>query len=361
MQLTSTTTDAINGYDVVAISSLPPELMCAVCGYPAFGGVSTHCEHIFHKKCLLTRLANQKECPTCKERVVGFSPFAGMLSKTLDTCFVRCPQKCESKVAWGQLSLHVERDCPNTQFTCPHDGCKMSDMSRSAFEKHLEECDHAIVICSCSQQVKRKDLKGHKTMTCLKELVKCGYCNDGKIERGAIAAHLSTECNTAAAISLMEPMHDLIMQLTDDIQKLKQQVRVLSKRKYEFRLNFPTPIDELPVDSGGKYTKPFGQSFQLELHPRGSPEAPEGYASVHVSSSTFYDASLTVRIGNKEKSANVKLGPEHLGGTGQCKTEESEIKCCGWHDFALQSEIRGEAMMRITVNVKTGGEIVVNL
>merc|ERR1712061_180571 len=112
-------------------------------------------------------------------------------------------------------------------------------MSRFAIETHAKDCEHAMVTCICLRQMKRKDLMDHKATVCLKELVTCGYCNGGGIERGAMEAHLSKECNAAATMSLVKPLQDLVKQLTQEMQVLKQQMSALPKGKLEFRVNFP--------------------------------------------------------------------------------------------------------------------------
>lgn len=352
-QLAEGTKQAIEGYSVDAISTLPEDLICAICYHPAFGGVSTTCEHIFHEKCLLESVRRRKECPSCKAKFGKtsdkyFNPLGRVLSNMLTACVVQCPQGCDSKISWEQLGSHVTHDCPNTPFGCPHVGCEVHVMSRFEIQKHIEECDYAMVICSCNRRMKRKELKDHKATTCLKELVTCSYCSRGGIERGAMGAHLSKECNAATTMSLLKPMQDLIKQLTEEVQDLKQQVHSLPKWKYEFHFNFPMTIQNLPQ---GGYHKLFGDGLRFCLYPNGY--WTKGYTSVFVTSSKFYDASVSIEIGACKRTENFMLGPRKLGGLG-------DGVFCGWKEFAPLSALAVDQTMCITIESNGNNTAVVN-
>lgn len=357
MQLAENTTQAINGYNIDAVSTLPEDLLCAICFHPAFGGVSTTCEHIFHKDCLFRALETQRECPTCRTKFDNIgttyvNPLGRVLSNMLAACLVHCPQGCGTDMPWEELKTHVEHDCPNTPFGCPHVGCEVDPMSRCAIETHAQVCEHAMVTCICQRQMKRKDLTDHKATVCLKELVKCGYCNECVVERGAMEAHLSKECNAAATMSLVKPLQDLVKQLTQEVQVLKQQMSALPKAKLEFRVNFPAPICDLPVDAVGSYKKQFGDGFNLWIYPKGSDSA--GHVSAYVGSSNWWDARVSIQIGKHSRSTDVIFGPEEFGGIG--------ANCVhGWDSFALQCDIEKERTMLITIAPKNDNTIVIDL
>lgn len=310
------------------------------------------CEHIFHKDCLMEALHVRKECPTCKstidERSNQFRPLGRVLSNMLADSSVSCPQGCSKEMSWEQLKTHIELECPRTLFSCPHVGCEINALSRNAVRQHAMDCEHAIVTCSCQQQVKRKDLKEHKATTCSKELVTCSYCNKDNIERGALDEHLLNDCNASVTIPVVKPLQDLVNKLTREVQELKQ------KRSYEFQLNLPMPILDLPVDSNGKYEKHFGDNFFLQIYPNGNvwkPTTP-GYMSVFVGSLNIYDGYFSIQIGAvRETTGDLKLGPARLGG----------VSSWGWFDFAKQSEMAQERIVHITFIVNDYNKRVIDL
>jgi len=361
VQLTERAAQAIGGHGVAAVSDVPDDLLCAICLYPAFGGVSTACEHIFHRECLSDALQLRAECPTCRGQLGGaggerpFGPLGRVLSNLLAACLVRCPQDCGHNVPWQELGAHFEQACPNTLFACVHAGCGRGGMSRAAAEEHAAECGHATVSCDCGQQVKRKDLAAHKAAACSRELATCAYCKQGNIERGAMEAHLSTECTAAATMSLVKPMQDQIERLMREVRALREQVQAVPTWRYEFHLHLPKPIRDLPVNPYGLYRRRFGENFDLFLYPDGNTPSLKGYVSVFVGSSVFYDASVTIRVGRHEMTwSDWKLGPGQLGGS-------SNNKASGWPQFATHSEIAAEQAMHITITVRSGSTDVVNL
>lgn len=268
---------AIQGEGIDSADDVPKDLECAVCLHPAFGGVSTPCEHVFHKSCLETALGQDKTCPSCRAGTelsgnLSFKPVGRVLSNLLGNYRVQCPQGCDAKISWEKLKNHVENDCPNTPFKCSHDGCTEGSKPRAEALCHMQECEHKQVQCQCSQWMKCKDIASHQASTCAKALVECSFCKISGIERGMLEKHLRESCNAFATISLVKPMQD-------EIKALSEQIKLLTTKSLteEFQVHLPKRIRDLAVNKDGYYESSFS-AYRLRIYPNGNGD----YTGTHV-------------------------------------------------------------------------------
>ena len=117
------------------------------------------------------------------------------LDDHLTTCeytFVCCPNKCvgKKKKKWLEnkkevgilrrdLDHHLNNECPNRQYQCPH--CKVTKRYRYITTTHLDRCPKLEVPCpniGCGVKVSRCDLPDHQSK-CQFEKVPCKYAKDG--------------------------------------------------------------------------------------------------------------------------------------------------------------------------------------
>eukprot|EP00929_Paragymnodinium_shiwhaense_P065637 TRINITY_DN32886_c0_g1_i1.p1 TRINITY_DN32886_c0_g1~~TRINITY_DN32886_c0_g1_i1.p1 ORF type:complete len:350 (-),score=52.09 TRINITY_DN32886_c0_g1_i1:113-1162(-) len=336
------TFDALKGL-VQPVTRMRDDLNCAVCLEPAFGGVQTACEHIFHESCLQRAFGAQgNRCPTCRSVLEdpAYKPLHRILRNELEEQPVRCPQECGAEVPWGQLNDHVCKNCPNMFFACTNHGCSVV-LAYSALEAHILSCEHRGVVCSCGLQLKQKDLDDHLSSVCPEQEMACRYCGQGGKRRKLMDAHLREHCQAAAPISLVKRLEDMMQTAQVALGRLQaekeqmqtaqaalegrqetleaelrakaatiselrahatgpQQVVLESKTQVVFRL--PSELGDLPQG----YTSNAFRGWQVRIVPRGL--ANRNYVSIfvrlskHLPSPLEVPVELTIAVGNISKS-----------------------------------------------------------
>eukprot|EP00756_Hemistasia_phaeocysticola_P057873 Hpha_TRINITY_DN34481_c0_g1::TRINITY_DN34481_c0_g1_i1::g.96199::m.96199 len=161
-----------------------PELVCAVCFGPAFGGVlSACCGHVFHAVCVHTL----SDCPTCREKLDCVS-MPRPLRVMLENKRVECA--CGELVAFGNLKDHVRSNCSASRLRCSH--CHET-LPRDGLADHLAQCPSLPVQCACGYRGARSDVEGEHKGECGLVNVGCRYCGEER-PRGVMQGHLDTEC-----------------------------------------------------------------------------------------------------------------------------------------------------------------------
>ena len=89
---------AIDGEGIDSTDDVLKDLICPICMYPAFDGVVTRCQHVFHSTCLgKVGFLQRQKCPLCKLPIdmndeEDIKPFGRILSNLMGKYKVQCPQ-----------------------------------------------------------------------------------------------------------------------------------------------------------------------------------------------------------------------------------------------------------------------------
>ena len=129
------------------------------------GTVGTLEEHV--ATCKFTLLPCPKECKDGSDKVKQF------MRQVLDTHLQRhCPnrdyscQHCGQKGTYASIQVH-DKTCGKKEVTCPEFGCK-EKMQRQHVPEHVKtDCQHTTISCKylsigCKTQLKRKDMAAHE-------------------------------------------------------------------------------------------------------------------------------------------------------------------------------------------------------
>ncbi len=83
-------------------------------------------------------------------------------------CFiVQCPNKCDQdQITRSQLAEHLESECPNRDYTCPH--CNFKGTHVSVTKEHIPQCVSSPVKCphNCGAQGTRDNMETHECHMC---------------------------------------------------------------------------------------------------------------------------------------------------------------------------------------------------
>ena len=118
---------AIAGEGIDSTDDVLPDVLCCICLHPAFGGVMTHCQHVFHWSCLFRHLegSQYKTCALCKEPVdltgeQSFKPLCRVVCNFMGKYNVQCPQG-ESFDYYGYYYSRSYYCSYVYSFCCSHD------------------------------------------------------------------------------------------------------------------------------------------------------------------------------------------------------------------------------------------------
>ena len=278
---------ALDGH-VDTVDTTKEAVSCSICLQPAFGGVITPCQHLFHKVCLETYLATTRKrcCAYCRQSLPpqGHAQSLGVVCRPLQNVLqkmrVKCSQGCGTQVRWGDLRSHVLHTCVKSMFSCPHEGCG-EVIPRHDLETHVAACEHGTTTCECGEEMVRRLLSSHRETTCPTHKVACQYC-ELFIERAKMHGHHRGECRGVAPVSLLfktaDEFDSRYQEHEENLSVFHRQLRAMRDRLRRtgsvFQLELPTTIQHLPVDDSGVFQRGFGDGWLLRVRPPQDPETP---------------------------------------------------------------------------------------
>ena len=165
------------------------------------------------------------------------------LDDHLTTCeytFVCCPNKCvgKKKKKWLEnkkevgilrrdLDHHLNNECPNRQYQCPH--CKVTKRYRYITTTHLDRCPKLEVPCpniGCGVKVSRCDLPDHQSK-CQFEKVPCKYakagCEEEPLRKDLEQHENDTVLHLPLAIETVCKQQEEIEELREEVKAVKEE------------------------------------------------------------------------------------------------------------------------------------------
>ncbi len=237
-----------------------------------------------------------------------------------------CPQKCRVAgkavmITRKYLQLHVEEECGNRSYTCPH--CREQGTFLERTEAHMETCPQLPIACPnspCPAHVARERLERHKKVECLHAEEKCCHSAVGcsaQLKRKALMEHeadMSLHLETAKATIIMlrgrmeheadvslhlETAKATITMLRGSVRELKEdmgkletktkrelvsavdQAHMTSKFQTTFKIANFTAHQSVEYKSAPFYTQQHGYKLCVIVEPNGVSKARGAYVSVY--------------------------------------------------------------------------------
>eukprot|EP00826_Nyctotherus_ovalis_P043476 TRINITY_DN4584_c0_g1_i3.p1 TRINITY_DN4584_c0_g1~~TRINITY_DN4584_c0_g1_i3.p1 ORF type:complete len:307 (+),score=37.88 TRINITY_DN4584_c0_g1_i3:125-1045(+) len=169
-------------------SSLEPEcfedmknafgFVCTICSEvpnPHTAVEETLCGHLFCDSCLKIWLLSKSKCPDCNSSITN----------------TQRPLKSDNKILY-RLLMEMVVHCPT--------GCLWTGPWNN-LDKHLEDCDNAVVKCKyqCNRKEMRKDIERHETNECPNRPTRCAHCEQ-RFKFSEIESHESKCKNNEMAM-----------------------------------------------------------------------------------------------------------------------------------------------------------------
>ena len=135
------------------------------------------------------------------ERNCEWEGTVGTLEEHVAVCefaLVPCPKECKDdsgKIKYfikEQVEEHLQKDCPNRDYTCEH--CGEKGTYTEIIRVHDKECDMKLVSClnECGAILPRRNTDEHVKSKCEYTVISCNFQNIGckrEMKRGEMAAH----------------------------------------------------------------------------------------------------------------------------------------------------------------------------
>ena len=176
------------------------EYLCIFCLGVLVEPVVDHCGHIFCRKCILTSLKYNPDCPQSHE-IINESELnnMGFIEKILEKQKIYCKNKinnCEWTGKYQFFDNHLKIDCPKQIINCGNSGC-VESFFREETDNHLKDCQYRSVKCEyCNSSIAFVSLNFHYD-ECPKYLVDCQLNCGIKIERENLVNHIKNQCENA--------------------------------------------------------------------------------------------------------------------------------------------------------------------
>lgn len=175
-----------------------------------------------------------------------------------------CPNKCSDRdsgepvrVARSYLQKHLEEECGQRPYTCPH--CTEEGTYRERTESHVKTCLKLPIRCPnspCSTIMARDRMKRHKRSECLYATAKCCHAEIGcsaELRRKELTEHeadLGSHLETAKATIVTLRGH--VRELTENIGKLE--VKMKHEMELEMRREVELALDRAYLMRKGQTT-----------------------------------------------------------------------------------------------------------
>ena len=184
------TLDYVDRYD--------DNLECPICQCPLVDPVTTECDHVFCRECIVKSTAHSNVCPI--DRLPIYTPgpdndtsFRGVpmiLRNQLDNLRVKCPnQRCDHVCDRSLIGKHHDDECAFTKVPCPDTACeKLVPRMRSTTDTCLHRegnCEH------CGRRIDMALLEEHLDTECNEQNVRCEHC-DAAMPRNEHGPHVSS-------------------------------------------------------------------------------------------------------------------------------------------------------------------------
>ena len=309
------------------------ELSCPICLDLVNQPVSTSCcGQLFCENCI----KDQHPCPTCRKRFI-IKPEAGSarlmkafkvkcpnssegcewqgdlgdaeehLEKNCQYGDVVCPNGCGKKMKCNLLQNHIEHDCPQRVYKCPH--CDQWGAYEEVTTVHFTNCRDFPLPCPAGCRLrrkrkrKRKNMESHLSTECPEEYVLCKFTMfgcDTAVRRREKESHFSdTSFHFEKSIELQIPLLQSLSKcfLTKSLDSADVTSLPLSFRPWlqNTPTCYPRPpwvvkmegFEEKKRNSKGWYSNPVfshfgGYKMCLNVYPNGFVSGKGTHVSVYI-------------------------------------------------------------------------------
>lgn len=172
-----------------------------------------------------------------------------------------CPNKCTVKVVRKYLEKHLEEECTQRPYTCPH--CKEEGTFEERTESHVKMCPKLPITCPnspCSVVTTRDEMNRHRRSDCLFAAAKCCHSEVGcsaKLRRKELTEHeADTSSHLETAKGTIATLRSHEKELVENIEKLE--VKMQREMELEMKREMASALDRAHMMSKGQTTLRMG-------------------------------------------------------------------------------------------------------
>ena len=169
------------------------EFECPLCLEVARDPVlSSCCGQHFCCSCIQDALAVNSVCPMCNEASIDVirDKKRGRKMERLRVGCERREEGCAWEGTWGDLGLHIRKECQYTLIPCPKE-CSSSYQRREIPKHPVEDCLNRKVVCQyCAFVCSHRDAEKHRDVCTMLPIPCPNRCSGNRIEREKMDAHL---------------------------------------------------------------------------------------------------------------------------------------------------------------------------
>ena len=178
--------------------------------------------------------------------------------QTCEHVTITCPKDCGSEVKRRELAHHLESDCPEREYQCPH--CNFKDTYRHVTDAHMPDCSYYPVHCpnDCGAAGERDDMESHLQDECQLHYVPCKFSHAGctakfrrEEEREHMDRHIPQHLESLGSYTLLaiaETNKSLVEQnkhLEAKMQQINEETEQIKAESARFKARTEKEVAEL--------------------------------------------------------------------------------------------------------------------